>query len=162
MKSQRTSAFTLIELLLVIAIIAILAALLLTGLGAARRTGLKAQGNSIARQVATAFCSYYNQYGQWPSTNSVYIDQNCISSLSASNSSNPKGIDFLNLSPLPTNTEGRLIDPCGAAYQFKVSLNGMLGNVGTFIMMPGTTTATVSSASVAVWSTNKYGYCTSW
>lgn len=56
----RRSAFTLIELLTVIAIIGILAAIIIPTVGAVRRTAIKAQCSSNLRQLGTAVNLYRN------------------------------------------------------------------------------------------------------
>jgi prepilin-type N-terminal cleavage/methylation domain-containing protein len=56
----RRSAFTLIELLTVIAIIGILAAILIPTVGAVRRTAIKSQCASNLRQLGTAVNLYRN------------------------------------------------------------------------------------------------------
>ncbi len=58
--SRRASAFTLIELLTVIAIIGILAAILIPTVGAVRETARNATCKSQLRQWATAFTLYAN------------------------------------------------------------------------------------------------------
>jgi prepilin-type N-terminal cleavage/methylation domain-containing protein len=58
--SRKSGAFTLIELLTVIAIIGILAAILIPTVGAVRRTALKAQCASNLRQFGTSINLYRN------------------------------------------------------------------------------------------------------
>ena len=69
--SRRPRAgFTLVELLTVIAIIAILAAMLLPVLAAARTHALKVQAHLQRSDIATAIEKYDSDYGRFPvSTN---------------------------------------------------------------------------------------------
>lgn len=62
--SQRS--FTLIELLTVIAIIAILAGLLLPAIAAARRYAKISQAKNDIKNIQTAIRAYYNEYGKLP------------------------------------------------------------------------------------------------
>jgi prepilin-type N-terminal cleavage/methylation domain-containing protein len=60
--------FTLIEMLIVIAIIGILSSILLVGLGAFRGRGRDARRISDLRQVQNALELYFNQTGTYPAT----------------------------------------------------------------------------------------------
>jgi len=60
MESRKQNNFTFIELLIVVAIIAIIAALLLPALNQARET----QCLSNFKQIGTAYSSYLNDYGR--------------------------------------------------------------------------------------------------
>lgn len=59
--------FTLIEMLIVIAIIGILAATVLIGLGPAQRSGRDARRLADLRQVQTALELYFQKNGSYPS-----------------------------------------------------------------------------------------------
>ncbi len=59
-------AFTLIELLTVIAIIVILAGLLLPAISAARRYAKIGQAKNDIKNIQTAIRAYYNEYGKLP------------------------------------------------------------------------------------------------
>src|SRR5258705_9443446 len=59
-------AFTLVELLVVIAIIAILIAVLLPVLSAVRRQAIQLQCQSNLRQIGQAMTMYTQQYGSFP------------------------------------------------------------------------------------------------
>jgi prepilin-type N-terminal cleavage/methylation domain-containing protein len=60
------SAFTLIELLTVIAIIAILMGLLLPALNAAKNAARKSQAKNDLTQLVTAIKAFYTDYGTYP------------------------------------------------------------------------------------------------
>lgn len=58
--------FTLIEILIVVAIIGILASIVLVGLGPARRAGQDARRIADLRQIQTALELYHNKNGTYP------------------------------------------------------------------------------------------------
>lgn len=60
--------FTLIEILIVVAIIAILSSVVLIGLGPTQRIGRDARRLSDLRQVQTALELYFNKCGYYPGT----------------------------------------------------------------------------------------------
>lgn len=60
------AAFTLIELLTVIAIIAILMGLLLPAINMAKRAAANAQARTSVTGIVTAIKGYYNEYGKLP------------------------------------------------------------------------------------------------
>jgi len=63
---RQRAAFTLVELLVVIAIIAILAAMLLPALAAAKKAALKHKAKLEAQAIATAIEGYDSAYGRFP------------------------------------------------------------------------------------------------
>ena len=65
-RNTRSKAFTLVELLTVIAIIAILAGLLFPTIKTAMIKTEKAKAQTAIAGLAIAFKSYYNEYGKWP------------------------------------------------------------------------------------------------
>lgn len=70
-RGQRRVAFTLIEMLVVIAIIAILAALLLPTLALAKAKAWKVQCMSHQRQLAAVWCMYATDNADWLVTNGL-------------------------------------------------------------------------------------------
>jgi prepilin-type N-terminal cleavage/methylation domain-containing protein/prepilin-type processing-associated H-X9-DG protein len=66
------SAFTLIELLTVIAVIAILAAILIPSIGGVREKARTAQGASNLRQIAAALNLFQNEHSKYPGAHYKY------------------------------------------------------------------------------------------
>lgn len=67
--SKFPGAFTLVELLIVIAVIAIIAALLIPTIGAAKRRAVIQQATSEMHQLETALDAYHAKYGFYPPGN---------------------------------------------------------------------------------------------
>ena len=65
--------FTLVELILVMAIIAILTTFITGGLGSSQVKGRDAQRKSDLRQMASALELYYQDYGEYPAENNGVI-----------------------------------------------------------------------------------------
>lgn len=65
-ESAGRRGFTLLELLIVIAIIMVLTGMLLTGAAAARRRAIIAKAESETRELAKAWKSYWMTYDEWP------------------------------------------------------------------------------------------------
>jgi prepilin-type N-terminal cleavage/methylation domain-containing protein len=88
---RKSSAFTLIELLIVVAIIAILAGLAFPAMQGAMNSGRKAAARNDVVQIATAIKNYQLEYGRLPSSEGI------IATLLGGESSdeNRRGITFL-------------------------------------------------------------------
>lgn len=98
--STTNRAFTMIELLTVIAIIGILAGLLFPAIKSAMRKAETSKAQSAITSLATAFKAYYTEYGKWPisdtTPNDTYIvDVNLVALLQGVNNTalpNPLGL----------------------------------------------------------------------
>lgn len=96
-KNQK--GFTLIEMLIVVAIIGILSAVILVGLGPTQRTGRDARRLADLKQVQTALELYFQKEGQYPNANSWTDLRNALKNAQIGVSDIPndptKGQDYL-------------------------------------------------------------------
>jgi prepilin-type N-terminal cleavage/methylation domain-containing protein len=149
MKTSR--AFTLIELLIVIAILGILMALLFPAVQSAIDSARRAQAKNDVVQIATAVTAYETEYGRLIATNSsaVEVGGSILSALMGSpeGTLNPRQIVFLEVQPARKGkggvSNGTFVDPWGSAYKivFDHDYNNRIdqagkspGPVGTNIM----------------------------
>jgi prepilin-type N-terminal cleavage/methylation domain-containing protein len=126
---RRCAAFTLVELLVVVAIIAILAALAIPAAGTAINSAKKTAAKSLAGQIVTAIMSYESEYGALPSNSGTICGPALVGILCTSTDSvnNPRGIVFLepmnwSSSKGGTNAKG-ICDPFSATNVYYVSLD---------------------------------------
>ena len=70
MMTNQRKGFTLIEILIVVAIIAILASVVLVGLGPTQQAGRDARRISDLHEVQNGLELYYNKCGYYPGTSS--------------------------------------------------------------------------------------------
>ena len=164
MKTQRRAAFTLVELLVVIGIIAILASILLPAVIRAIGRAEIMQAKTEVRAIETALKVYLNDYNQFPSTlssGSGTTDDNTTKILRGITNSipvgdNPRGVNYLDCSEKSIGTNVTLwgsssqgtgnifYDPWGRPYNIVVDYSG----TGT-ISADG---ESLTGRSVAVWS----------
>lgn len=133
MKSPR--AFTLIELLIVIAIIGILMALLFPLIGSIFRTTKKTLAKNDATQIVAACIAYEIEYGRLPGTNesAANVTGDLVKALMGSNTStvpNARQIVFLDVNDAKKGKGGikgnDFVDPWGIPY--KVVFDGNSDN----------------------------------
>ena len=125
----RGSGFTLIEMLVVIAIIAILAGILLPVLAAAKKKARVAQAKLEVKNIAAAISAYQSTYGVYPT------DSNDLSAKAGVDATYTNNTDMmiilLNVTNRPPNLNG-VRNP-----QSHVFLNGKMVNNST---LPGIST----------------------
>lgn len=155
--ARRGTGFTLVELLVVISIIALLAAILLPAINAVFRKAEKAQAQSEVKSLESAVKAYLNEYSKFPSSPSDKIYSTDNSELmytlraiasgteNSSHKANPRQINFLEItdSSLKNNN---FVDPWETPYWIAVD-----GNFDNSINL-GTPYGTLQGRSVAVWS----------
>jgi prepilin-type N-terminal cleavage/methylation domain-containing protein len=128
--THRPEAFTLIELLIVIAIIAILAGLAFPAVQGALGSGKKAQARNDIAQLAAAVKSFQLEYGRMPVTGSRTTDwpdapnKDILTALTSSNEVNPRGTVFFEPKQAKAGKGGLdagiYKDPWGTAYRFNL------------------------------------------
>lgn len=176
--SKRFGAFTLIELLTVIAIIAVLMGLLFPALSGVKDSARKVQAKNDATQITNAVKAYYAEYGRYPLENpgqdvSFGADNNKVMNPLRAKSPegdtlNPRKIAFMEIPPakdmaVPKSgygNDGTFYDPWGRPYQVKID-----GNYDNNLSEPGSSggggrgggAGTVLTTGVLVWSLGKDG-----
>ena len=94
--SKKSTAFTLVELLVVISIIAILAGLSFPAVNGALDSAKKTHAKSNAVQIAAAVSAYEMEYGKLPTNSTKLVDLEFVKILTGSNTTyNSRGIVFL-------------------------------------------------------------------
>ena len=127
MKSSR--AFTLIELLIVSAIIGILMSLLFPAVNSAIDAARKAQAKNDVTQIATAVIAYETEYGRLPTNSAATVSQTFLQQLDGTTTTgNPRKITFIEINSA-LDQQGRIkkgksgtngtafVDPWGTPYQ---------------------------------------------
>jgi len=104
------AAFTLIEMLVVIAIIAVLVGLLLPAIGKARQFAKRTRARTELRQIEIAWKSYYNDYREFPSSG---INEMSGTAIDIMNGDNPRHTRYMEFDADATE----FLDPWGGIYQ---------------------------------------------
>jgi len=156
------SAFTLIELLIVIAIISVLAGLAFPAMQGALNSGKKAQARNDIAQLAAAVKSFQLEYGRMPVIGSRTTDwpdapnKDILTALTSSNEVNPRGTVFFEPKQAKAGKGGLdagiYKDPWGTAYRFtldadydnRIRVNGQT-NFTTVIVESGGPDGNLSS-----------------
>jgi type II secretion system protein G len=157
LKSPR--GFTVIELLVVVAIIGILMSLLFPAVQTALDAAKKAQAKNDVTQIATAIVAFDTEYGRLPSTNPApqQLTGEVLNALVASNDTlNPRKIIFMEVLSYKRGkggiSNGIFVDPWANSYY--VALDGDYDNQ-VAVSTNGSTTANSSiMKKVGVWNTN--------
>ena len=126
------AGFTLIELMVVIAIIAILSSIMLVNFNAAKSRSRDGQRISDTAQIQLALAGYFNQCNQYPQPDTTtvsgksVVDQNTLTQ----NTGCPSGITFSSfISKVPTPPAG-----AGQTYYDYIIGNNSAGNPGDYVL----------------------------
>ncbi|MCF7849525.1 MAG: type II secretion system GspH family protein [Kiritimatiellales bacterium] len=127
---KNKNAFTLIELLIVIAVIGILMSIMMPAISGAKRSAMKAQAQTEMKSIETAIKSYFNEYGKLPAPsdfsqgggdlpldpdNSKKVIMVLTADEAEGGTANPREIMFLE--PQGNNQQGEFNDPWGEQYR---------------------------------------------
>lgn len=124
----RSGAFTLIELMVVIAIIAILAGLTLSTLGYVNRKGAESRARAEVAALSAAIDSYKLDFGVYPPTNPSALYQE----LTGQGTNNKTKVYIESSRGMVTNTaNGPFLDPWGLPYEYSTNTNS-IQNTGFF------------------------------
>lgn len=145
----RSSAFTLVELLVVVAIMAILVAILLPGIGAVRNGAKKTKARLDVAALQHAFKAYYNEYAKWPGNLNDYNNwpaseadvesqingievrgpvvrmlagENVMVGVGGDDPTNPRQVVFLEV-PAESLIGDAYLDPWGNPYKYMLDFN---------------------------------------
>jgi type II secretion system protein G len=147
MKTSRHSAFTLIELMVVIAIIAILAGLILSAAGYVQKKGARSRAEAEIAALGTALENYKADYGDYP-TNSVSANTRSLITILMPTDGSKIYYEFKTNS---TNATG-FLDPFGNNYNY--SYPGSVSRGGTNFYDLWSTAGGTPSSSENTWIKN--------
>lgn len=126
MKKDATSAFTLIELLIVIAIIAVLAGLVLGAAGSVQKKGARSRAEAEIAALEAALESYKADNGDYPSNSTTANNLALLAALMPAPASGG-GKVYYEFKSRWTNTTLGALDPFGNAYCY-IYTNGSPNN----------------------------------
>lgn len=113
--------FTLVELLIVIAIVGILAAVIIPNVGTFMGMGTVTAANSEAENVQTAALAYYGDYNDWPaSTMSANFTNYIAGTLKAEYYFNDYGLIYAVSSPGVGTADTRSSEYEGIVWQYPI------------------------------------------
>jgi prepilin-type N-terminal cleavage/methylation domain-containing protein len=144
-RAPRGSAFTLVELLVVISIIGLLAGLAVPAIGGAMKSAKKSEVNALVQSIRTAVIAWNSEYGTWPTNDlsgGTYFEttQRFYDRMATTNdtTNNPRGIIFLEVPAKFLSSESNIVTPSGfikgsrpmLRFQVDGSGSGSISNVG--------------------------------
>ena len=114
--NNRSNAFTLVEMLVVIGMLSILMGVTFTGIGKARTQARIVKANAEIRELMNAWLSYEASYSDWPASISGTDLEANQSNLAELLGQNDTGTVYLNAQLV----NGSFLDPWGTPYRFKI------------------------------------------
>ena len=163
-RSKTSAAFTLVELLVVISIIAILAGLSFPAVNGALDSAKKTQAKNNAVQIAGAVSAYELEYGKLPTNSAGLVDSAFMNILTGSDTANnSRGIVFLEAQAWRkgkggTNSVG-YCDPWDSTKAYSIALDADYDNKVDVSTNGAASGSTSIMKKVGVWNvttTNKY------
>jgi prepilin-type N-terminal cleavage/methylation domain-containing protein len=174
----RHSGFTLIELMVVIAVIIILVGFSIPALTKAQQNAKRAKAKVQVRQIEKAFVAYHDEYGEWPkemtsydsnpredSLTGIEIEEKCAQMLAGEAVQGTDGvyneqeIKFLPKVNIAMSQDGDyskrgFLDPWGHCYKYMMDFNddGVVKVQYSNASGGGDRTEEVRGQGVAVWS----------
>jgi prepilin-type N-terminal cleavage/methylation domain-containing protein len=157
-KRQLNNAFTLIELLTVVAIIAILVGLLFPAIRVALQKADNTKAQSTVNTLGVAFRAYFTEYGRWPVTvgTTMVVDSNTVSLLTGSDvttapfNGNARKLSFFEYKSTDLNSTNALVDPWRSPYYYRVDATYVNSTTNPF-------TSALIPQGVIVWSLGSDG-----
>jgi prepilin-type N-terminal cleavage/methylation domain-containing protein len=175
-KTRWTRSFTLIELMAVVAVIAILAGLVLGGAGAVRQRAARGQAKAEVAAIEAGLSRYQMDFGAYPAATNITTGNNEYNHYSTSSypaagqtlftnlwgaatyaTNTSGGKQYLNVKPSMVNTSGvnYFIDPWGYAYGYYWSGTSSLnGGAVPDVWSTGGQTGTGTQTNRAKWITS--------
>jgi len=142
MKTSSCKRFTLIEMLVVIAIISILAGLVFPALGLARQNAKKSKANSECQSLKTAIIMYESEFSCWPvkasNEGSAISSGDYVAMCKRLTGENGKKMMFYEVGVGFEESKG-ILDPWGNQYQviLDTDFDGKIANSGDVATIAG-------------------------
>ena len=119
-QNQSLRAFTLVELMVVISIIAVLVALLFPAIKTAMIKAETGKAKATVMSIASAFKALDREYGGWPSSSVMSTPQDLATNLF----SNPRNTVFLEIASKDIDSGGYIVDPWKNRYRVAFDTTG--------------------------------------
>lgn len=179
---ERRLGFTLVELLIVMAIILLLTAILFPAVTGAKKSALIAKTQSDIKMLHSAINAFKNEYDRYPlhgtehsaRADIEYDNEKLMKTLLGNDENdNPRGFSFLNINEASMDEDGRFVDPWvpkgedyGEPYEAMVDAD-YDGVLDVEIRTGDVNIDVVTNVAVAVWSLgdendDQVGPFTSW